>query len=209
MLAGPNHDGNGCLPRACTYIVRTMDPPQYVVVTQRLGLRRFRPSDSPALAEVFADDYAAKFYPAMSDPNRLVRWVDWNLANYETHGFGLWAVERLADGTFIGDAGITMQLIEGESRTEIGYHIHPGHRSLGYASEAASACLDYGFAKLGATSICSAVHPENIASQKVASRVHVSMRPFEWHSGPFLLYSTTDQQWRAGSKLRNQRSAGR
>ena len=171
-----------------------------VLTTGRLGLRRYVAADAPALFDVFADPYAARFYPAMSDPQRIQKWIDWNLRNYEEHGFGLWAVERLADGLFIGDAGLTMQTIEGTPRHEIGYHIHVDHRGQGYATEAARACLDFGFAAVGASFICSAVHPENAASATVATRIHADRREFEWHSGRFLLFSTTAGQWGAKSE---------
>ncbi len=162
--------------------------------TVRLGLRRYVAADAAALLDVFGDEYAARFYPAMNDPLRIRKWIDWNLRNYEEHGFGLWAVERLSDGRFIGDAGLTMQMIEGVLRHEIGYHIHRDDRGLGYATEAAQACLDFAFEHVGAGFVCSVVHPENAASAKVAERVHATMREFEWHSGRFRLYSTSEAE---------------
>ena len=168
--------------------------PAYVLRTARLGLRRYVAGDAAALLDVFADEYAARFYPAMNDPLRIRKWIDWNLRNYDEHGFGLWAVERLSDGHFIGDAGLTMQTVEGVLRHEIGYHIQPDARGLGYATEAARACLDFAFERVGAGFVCSVVHPENAASAKVAERVHASMREFEWYNGTFRLYSTTDAQ---------------
>ena len=174
--------------------MNAMASPAYVLRTARLGLRRYVAGDAAALLDVFGDAYAARFYPAMNDPLRISKWIDWNLQNYEQHGFGLWAVERLSDGRFIGDAGLTMQTIEGVPRHEIGYHLHRDDRGLGYATEAARACLDFAFEHIGAGFVCSVVHPENAASAKVAQRVHATMREFEWHSGLFRLYSTTEAQ---------------
>ena len=173
-----------------------MASPAYVLRTARLGLRRYVAGDAAALLDVFADEYAARFYPAMNDPLRIRKWITWNLRNYDDYGFGLWAVERLSDGRFIGDTGLTMQTIEGAQQHEIGYHIHRDDRGRGYATEAARACLDHAFEHVGAGAgfVCSVVHPENAASAKVAERVHASMREFEWHSGPMRLYSTTEAQ---------------
>lgn len=168
--------------------------PAYVLRTARLGLRRYAAGDAAALLDVFADEYAARFYPAMNDPLRICKWIAWNLKNYDQYGFGLWAVERLSDGHFIGDAGLTMQTIEGALRHEIGYHIHRDARGLGYATEAARACLDFAFEHVGAGFVCSVVHLENAASAKVAERVHASMREFDWHCGTFRLYSTLEAQ---------------
>jgi len=58
---------------------------------------------------------------------------------------GLWGVILKAEVRFIGDCGITIQNIDGEELPEIGYHIHQNYCKKGYGSEAAKACLEYGF----------------------------------------------------------------
>ena len=170
-----------------------MSPPIYVFQTERLGLRRYVAEDLEALRPVFADPYAAQFYPAMNTTAALERWIGWNLRNYEDHGFGLWALELLQTGVFIGDAGITCQIPEGERILEIGWHIHPAFRSLGYATEAARACLHYGFSTLGAPSLSSIVDPANAASIQVATRVHAGRRQYAGKTGPMLLFSTENR----------------
>ena len=50
-------------------------------------------SDVTSLVEVFADPYAAKFYPGKATVEACEKWIDWNLKNYEKDGFGLWALE--------------------------------------------------------------------------------------------------------------------
>lgn len=45
----------------------------------------------------------------------------------------------------IGDCGLTMQLINGQIRPEIGYHIRRDHQRKGYATEAAKAVRDWTF----------------------------------------------------------------
>ncbi|MBC7620307.1 MAG: GNAT family N-acetyltransferase [Candidatus Saccharibacteria bacterium] len=162
----------------------------YLLTTPRLGLRRLVIEDLEALRPVFADAYAAQFYPAMRKTERLVRWIHWNLQNYTDYGFGLWALERLDTGVFVGDAGITYQTVEGQRVLEIGWHVHPQHRGQGLATEAGRACLDYGFTQLQATTLCSMVDPANVASIQVASRVHARSRPFQGSQGPMHLFST-------------------
>ena len=103
----------------------------YLLRTNRLGFRRYIAADGQALGPVFADPYATKFYPAMGQQEALDRWINWNLENYDKYGFGLWALELLGTGQFIGDAGITYQSVEGQRVMEIGWHIHPDFRSNG------------------------------------------------------------------------------
>ena len=45
----------------------------------------------------------------------------------------------------IGDCGLTMQLIKGEIKPEIGYHIRADKQRKGYAKEAAIAVRDWTF----------------------------------------------------------------
>ncbi len=158
-------------------------------------MRRFGRGDLEALRPVFADAYAARFYPAMQSTVGLERWIAWNLNNYQDHGFGLWALELRESKQFIGDAGITWQMVEDERILEIGWHIHPAFRTLGYATEAGKACLVYGFTELQATTLGSIVHPANPASIAVASRVHAQQRRYDGKDGTMLLFSTQASQF--------------
>lgn len=169
----------------------------YVLRTARLGLRRLTIADADALRGVFDEPYAALFYPAMNQQAAIDRWIAWNLKNYDDHGFGLWALELIDGGTFIGDAGITYQTVEGDRLLEIGWHIHPSFRSQGYATEAGVACLRYGFDRLNAASLSSIVDPANLASIKVASRVHVAKREYQGKNGPMLLFGTKASEFAA------------
>jgi RimJ/RimL family protein N-acetyltransferase len=167
-----------------------MSSQSYLLQTQRLGFRRYRASDGEALRPVFADPYAATFYPAMGEPEGIDHWIRWNMRSYDEFGFGLWALEILESGVFVGDAGITYQTVEEQRVLEIGWHIHPDFRARGYATEAGTACLSFGFDELKATALCSIVDPANTASIKVASRVHRLQRPYLSTRGPMLLFYT-------------------
>jgi [ribosomal protein S5]-alanine N-acetyltransferase len=176
---------------------KSMSESAYVFCTPRLGLRHFVPSDAEQLAAVFGDPYAQEFYPAMSQPDALERWVTLNLRNYAEFGFGLLAVELLASGIFIGDAGVTFQNFEDRRIHEVGWHIHPAYRNLGYATEAGLASLAYAFSTLKAPLVGSIVDPRNYASRKVAARVHTSSREFAGKSGSMLLYFTLGRSKRS------------
>jgi ribosomal-protein-alanine N-acetyltransferase len=162
----------------------------YILQSERLGFREFRASDGELLRPVFADPYASRFYPAMGKKEEIDRWIAWNLKNYDDFGFGLWALELLGSEVFVGDAGITYQTVEEQRILEIGWHIHPDFRGRGYAPEAGSACLKFGFSSLRADSLGSIVDPANTASIKVASRVHEQHRSYQGKTGRMLLYYT-------------------
>lgn len=163
--------------------------------TARLRFRRLTPDDRDQLFEMFADPYARTFYPEMFDPENVRRWIEWNLRNYEEHGFGLWAVELKESGEFIGDCGLTYQNVAGTPELEIGYHIVQTQRRKGYALEAARACLDFGFQQTAAATICSIVRPANVASCTVAARLHADCRELIKGDQPILVFATTRAQW--------------
>src|SRR3977135_3064125 len=117
-----------------------------VIETTRLRLRPYTRDDIEPLRAVFADAYARRFYPLMSEAERLAGWIESNLANYERYGVGLWALElRGEPGRLIGDCGLTYQDVEGRRELELGWHLLESERGRGYATEAAQACLRFAF----------------------------------------------------------------
>jgi RimJ/RimL family protein N-acetyltransferase len=176
-----------------------MPTPDYLLRTSRLGFRQYHEGDVPALAEVFGDAYARQFYPVHGQHDKLQAWVTWSQRNYEEYGFGLWAIELLSTGEFVGDAGLTLQPVEGTKLLEIGYHIHPCLRGQGLATEAATACLKWAFDNTPHNTVCSIVHPENIASIHVAGKTHRSKRMFQGTTGPSLLFYTTREAYADGA----------
>jgi RimJ/RimL family protein N-acetyltransferase len=167
----------------------------YLLKSARLGFREYRDNDVVWMAQVFGDAYARRFYPEHGKDEKLRAWITWSQRNYAAHGFGLWAIELLSSGQFIGDAGLTLQRVEATSLLEVGYHVHPSYRGRGLATEAAHACLNWAFENTPYSTVCSIVHPENVASIRVAEKVHRLKRTFTGNSGPSLLFYTTREIW--------------
>ena len=113
--------------------------------TERLILRELTNDDFAAWYEILSDAETMKHYPAPFDEEKVRQWLSWNLENYQTYGFGLWAVLLKEENRFIGDCGITMQYIHGQMLPEIGYHIAKANQHQGYATEAAQAVRDWTF----------------------------------------------------------------
>jgi [ribosomal protein S5]-alanine N-acetyltransferase len=161
----------------------------------RLRFRPYTLDDFDAAFEMFADDYARVFYPQMADRDNVRGWIEWNLRHYEEHGFGLWALELVTSGDFVGDCGLTFQDVEGKQELEIGYHIVSNQRRKGLASEAARASLDHGFLTTDRDIICSIVDGSNPASRTVAERIHTHRRGFVKNGQDMVLYYTLRSSW--------------
>ena len=109
--------------------------------TKRLFLREWTMQDLDAWAAILSDAEVMRYYPKPFDRQKVQDWIAWNLENYRTDGFGLWAVHLRATGELLGDCGITMQQIHGQHLPEIGFHMKKSVWGQGYATEAARACL--------------------------------------------------------------------
>ena len=113
--------------------------------TERLTLREMTMEDFDALYAVLGDPEIMQHYPCAFDAQRVRDWITRNMDRYRIFGFGLWAVCLRETGEMIGDCGLTMQLIGGVIKPEIGYHIRRDMQRKGYATEAASAVRDWAF----------------------------------------------------------------
>ena len=154
--------------------------PPIIARTDRLILRELTLSDTDSLFGILGDPVAMEHYPAPKTRAGTEAWIIWARASYGLNGFGLWAVEREADGAFVGDCGPMLQPVEGTLVPEIGYHIVRREWGRGYATEAAIACRDLVLGRFGFERVVSIVAPENLASRRVAEKVHQTMREFVW-----------------------------
>jgi RimJ/RimL family protein N-acetyltransferase len=141
------------------------------IETERLYLREFTLDDSQNLSKVLSDPEAMQYYPEPFNQEKVEKWIRWNLDNYKKYNHGLWAVILKDEESFLGDCGITMQLIDQEQVPEIGFHILKDYWNKGYATEAAIACKHYAFDVLGYSKVFSYTSLRNIPSQKVAEKM--------------------------------------
>ena len=136
--------------------------------SERLILREMIPADFDALYAVLADSDIMQHYPYTFDEERVRGWIARNIERYKIFGFGLWAVVLKETGEMIGDCGLTMQLINGQIKPEIGYHIRKDCQRKGYGSEAAKACRDWAFENTPFNMIFSYMKYTNVASYSTA-----------------------------------------
>ena len=138
------------------------------IVTERLFLREMVPEDFDALYAVLADSDIMRHYPYTFDAARVRNWIARNQERYRTDGFGLWAVCQKDTGSMIGDCGLTVQNINGQSLPEIGYHIAKAHQRRGYAGEAARAVCGWAFENTPFDALYSYMKEDNAPSAATA-----------------------------------------
>ena len=145
--------------------------------TERLYLRRLKEDDYEALCLMLKDEAVMYAYEHAFSDEEVHEWLERQLKRYKEYGFGLWAVILKESEELIGQCGITMQdcpadyVREAEKRIpEIGYLFRKEYWHKGYATEAATACREYGFNVLGFSELYSIIRDNNTASIKVAER---------------------------------------
>lgn len=146
-----------------------------VIETERLLLREFVPEDVDALASVISDAETMRFYLKPYDRAGVESWIERNRRRYGEFGHGLWAMVLKSSGEMIGDCGLARQSVDEVEEIEIGYHVRRDMWGKGLAPEAAAACRDYGFAKLGLGRLIALIRPQNLPSRRVAEKIGMSL----------------------------------
>lgn len=139
------------------------------IETERLLLRLPEERDLDALARMHADEAHMRYMGGPVDREATWRHIAWMLGHWQMRGYGLFAVEDRRDGTFLGRVGFIHP--EGWPGFEIGWLIGPEYAGRGYATEAATAALDWCFANLDKDHVISLIHPDNHASIRVAEKL--------------------------------------
>jgi len=142
----------------------------FVLETTRLRLHEFAKNDVDALLAVLGDPVAMQYYPAAFNRKEVEEWIERNLDRYKREGYGLWAMLLKDSGELIGDCGCFLRDIDGRDDIEIGYHVRRDLWGNGYATEAAQACMQYAFTRLGVDRVISLIRPENMQSIRVAEK---------------------------------------
>ncbi|MBN1551132.1 GNAT family N-acetyltransferase [bacterium] len=142
-----------------------------IIETHRLCLRELTLNDLDGLYAILSDPETMRYYPAVYNREQVQLWIKRSMDSYTINHFGLWAVELRETGEFIGQCGISLQNINGSIVPEIGYHIRKDKWRMGYASEAATACVCFGFKELNLPEIFIHTAVENSPSIGVAEKI--------------------------------------
>ncbi len=145
----------------------------YTFESDRLGFRRWKEGDKAPFAHMNSKASVMKYFPNIPSPDQSAAMVDRIEGHFETHGYGLWAVELKETGDFIGFIGFQMASFDAPFTPciEIGWRLDDVYWSRGYATEGAKACLIYAKGVLGLKDICSFTSVINTPSIAVMEKI--------------------------------------
>jgi ribosomal-protein-alanine N-acetyltransferase len=120
-----------------------------------------------------ADPRVMEHFPEPYPKDRSDAFVDRIEAGWQERGYGLWAVERLDLGVFIGFVGLSRATFPAAftPAVEVGWRLAAEHWGHGFATEGARAALRFGFSVVGLTEIVSFTATRNERSRRVMERL--------------------------------------
>lgn len=150
----------------------------FFIQTERIGLRKFKPSDLDAFAAINRDQQVMEFFPDRLSRSECQDYMQRINRRIDLQGFGFWAAENLSDHQLMGFIGITKVTYQTDftPAVEIGWRLGVGYWGQGLATEGARACLAFGFENEKLERIVSFTTPLNQRSWRVMQRLGMTRR---------------------------------
>lgn len=142
-----------------------------IIPTKRLCLTNFQPQHFEPLVKMHTDPDVMRYIRDGKPDDRVSAWNTMALmiGHWQLRGFGLWAIEEQKTNDFVGWVGFFYP--EGRSVVDFGWRLLPPFWGQGYATEAGEAAQKYASSHWKLPKVTSIIHPDNVASIKVAKKL--------------------------------------
>ena len=156
--------------------------------TERLILRRWVSGDRKPFADMNSDPEVMRHFPSVLSREESDGLADRIEEHFGTHGLGLWALEIPDLASFAGFVGLSVPTFEAKFTpcVEIGWRLARAYWGHGYATEAASATLAFGFHELRLDQIVSFTVPGNARSRRIMGKLGMTHDPRDDFEHPSL-----------------------
>jgi RimJ/RimL family protein N-acetyltransferase len=156
--------------------------------TPRLVLRQWVEADREPFAALNADPEVMEHFPAVLSRELSDALADRCGAGLTERGWGLWAVEVVATGEFVGFIGLNPvpATLPFAPAVEIGWRLARAAWGQGLATEGATAALEYGLGPLALGEVVSFTATTNIRSQRVMEKLGMTHDPADDFDHPAL-----------------------
>lgn len=143
------------------------------IQTDRLRLRQWKLSDVEPFVALNANPEVMEYFPSVLSPQKSELLAATLKDRIARKGWGFWAVENLSTGEFMGTTGLERpsRKFEFSPCIEVAWRYDRKYWGQGFASEAAAACLKFGFNTLRLKRIVSFTAVSNSRSIKVMERI--------------------------------------
>lgn len=143
----------------------------FKLLTQRLELRIHRLEDADFMLDLNSDKEVTRHVPdgAFENAQQAEEIIRSLRVQFTERQIGRFIVIEKQSGRRIGWCGL--KCLEAGNEIDLGYRILRSVWGQGFASEAAKACLEYGFNTLGFERITARIAPANLGSIAVAKKL--------------------------------------
>ena len=150
--------------------------------TERLVLRSWRDGDAALFEAACNTPAVTRYLGGLQTREEIEAAVERIRACEAENGFCFWAVERQADGAFLGFCGLKRMNADGTpaamlGQPEIGWRLRQDAWGQGYAKEAATAALDVAFRRFGLDQVFAITMADNAPSWGLMRRLGMTARP--------------------------------
>lgn len=171
------------------------------LTADRFVLRAFREDDVAAVTALHSDPEVMRYLRPGGEPETRPRqaweYIAMMMGHWLLKGYGKWALADRATDKLLGRVGFFDAPHEWPG-LELGWTISRELWGKGYATEAASMALDWGFETLDTDEIISAINPANAPSIRVAERLGERyVRDDIMNGAPCRIYAITRDEWHA------------
>jgi len=145
---------------------------QPTLETSRLILRPFCKDDAATVQQLAGERLVADTtlnIPHPYEDGMAEQWIDTHKPEFEAETLATFAIVLREGEQLVG--AISLRIDRELSKGELGYWIGAPYWNLGYASEAATAILEYGFSDLGLNRISAKHLGRNPSSGRVMEKV--------------------------------------
>jgi RimJ/RimL family protein N-acetyltransferase len=146
---------------------------EYILTTERLGLRNWLPSDEAPFIEMCQDEAVMKHFPKVLAKEETLGLIGRLKAHFAEHGYCYFAVDILENDEFIGFTGFANQTWESDYTpcVDMGWRLKNTAWGKGYATEAALGCFDAAYTKFGLAEVLAFATNTNTASEQVMKKI--------------------------------------
>ena len=172
--------------------------------TARLDLRPLTPADAAGLFALKSDPVVQRYgsHPAWTDPQLAVDYIERDRRSMAEGQHAQFAIARREDGAMLGTC--TLYALDAQCRrADVGYALLPSAWGHGFANEAVTALLDWGFEHLDLNRVEADIDPRNTPSARALERLGFTREGLlreRWIVGgekcDSLMYGLLAREWR-------------
>lgn len=172
---------------------------QVHIETERFLLRDVELTDVEGIFQLDSDPEVHQFLgkkpiKTLDEALEVVKYIR---GQYEKNKIGRWAIIDKENNDFIGWTGLKYEEnVKEFGYYDLGYRLRKEYWGQGIASETALLCLNYGFEQLKLGKIVGAADVDNLASNKILSKVGLKfIETFEYDGKLHNWYELTKSEW--------------